>query len=90
MLLNQFDLEDLSSYRKGRMRVCEMIDLAGLRLIGIVPRHYDLERRSEAGRLCHFEEQIDRPFDNVVSRLEGEERLLFEGVKEGKSLRRSL
>jgi septum formation inhibitor-activating ATPase MinD len=67
-----------------------MIDAVGLPLIGIVPYEYDLLRRSEAGELSRYEAQADIPFDNVVSRLEGEQRLLFEGMKEGKSLRRSL
>lgn len=90
LLLNQFDLADPSSYRRGRTRAYEMIDAVGLPLIGIVPYEYDLLRRSEAGELSRYEAQADRPFDNVVSRLEGEQRLLFEGMKEGKSLRRSL
>ena len=90
LLLNRFDLSDLPSYARGRMRPHEMIDLAGLPLLGIVPEEYDLSRRSQAGALWQYEKEIDRPFDNVAARLEGEERLLFDGAREGKKIRRSL
>lgn len=90
LLLNRFDLEDLASYSEGRMRVHEMIDLAGLSLIGIVPWQYDLERRYGKGSLWRYEEEIDRPFDNIAARLEGKECLLFEGMKDAKRIRRSL
>ncbi|MBQ8911521.1 MAG: P-loop NTPase [Clostridia bacterium] len=90
LLLNRFDLADLSSYSGGRMCAREMIDLVGLALIGIVPEAYDLSRRSEEGTLWRHEKEIDRPFDNVAARLLGEERLLFDGMKEGKKTRRSL
>ncbi|MBP3321243.1 MAG: P-loop NTPase [Clostridia bacterium] len=75
---------------EGSLRPYEMIDLVGRPLVGIVPAAPPLSRRLEEGRAAAYDEEKERPFDNIASRVLGEHPLLFEGMKDGKKWRRGL
>lgn len=89
-LLNRLDLSDLPSYKEDRTDVAEMIDGVHLPLIGILPENYGVLRRTEEGLMSAMQEQIDLLFGNIAARLSGGQIPLFEGMENGKKIRRSL
>ena len=72
------------------MRPYEMIDLVQRPLIGILPEDADLAFTLSKGQLGGFKGELLLAAENIASRLEGEEVLLFEGLKDGKKHRRGL
>ena len=92
LVINEFDLSDLSSHLSGeRATVVEMIDQSHVRLIGIVPFSYELERSSEDGALC--DEVGGDPlaaFTNIARRICGENVVLFNGFTNRRKIRHSI
>lgn len=88
LLINRFDLSDLSSYHNGRESVCEIIDRTHIPLLGVIPECRELLLRGETGE--SKEGSFDVFFDNVAARLENESVPLFEGAENAKKLRKSV
>ncbi len=89
LLLNRYDLYPQTKRREGG-RAGEIVDTVRLPLIGIVPENEELRERANGGRLQYLTGDGAVPFDNLTVRLLGEQRLLFDGMKDGKKLRRNL
>ena len=89
LLLNRFDLYPQTKRREGG-RAEEIIDTVRLPLIGIIPENEELHDCANGGRLQYLAGEGAVPFDNLVIRLLGGRKLLFDGMKDGKKLRRNL
>lgn len=87
LLLNRFPLEQAG---QPHMRPHRMIDEVARPLIGILPEDGELASFLNRGEATNLSEDALCPILNVAARLEGEQRLLFEGMKEGKRFRRAL
>lgn len=89
LLINRLPLGDGQRTKQG-MRPHEMIDLAQRPLIGILPEDGALSCALAGGRAGGLTGDSLVPALNVVLRLQGEQRLLFEGMRDEKRHRRSL
>ena len=69
---------------------CQLIDLTGRALVGVVPESPALRSALNGGRAQDLDSEERLPFENIAARIEGEERLLFCGMKDEKKKRRSL
>ena len=90
LVIDRFDISDLSSYAQGRARAIDIVDQSRLPLLGIVPESYSILRRTGEGLLSSLPEtEPDAPFMNIAARLEGGNVPLFEGCG-GERIRKKL
>ena len=80
LIVNGFDAEGV--LRSGRVALAELIDSSRLMLLGVVPYDRELELLGDVGELITAlvkSSNTKRAFENIASRLDGEQTPLFNG-----------